>query len=294
MYSSSIPIMGKHAAIYVASLLLFGTNGVIAAAVPLQSAQIVMWRTLIGFLLLLVLVGLRRRSRIRERAGRRQRMFVLASGVCTGFSWVTLYEAYRLVGVGVSSLLYYCAPVVVMVLSVPLFKERFTLRKSVAFCVVLAGVLLVGVQSATAGGSVWGVLLAAASALCHAGMVVFSKFAPDVGGIESSCVQLGVSCVIAVPFALLCGNIGAAFQMDAFGWAALMFLGLANTGAGCAMYFSAIPKLPAQMVATLGYLEPMSAVVFSALLLGETMSAVQWLGALMVVGGAAFGERAKS
>lgn len=281
--------MRKYLVIYIASLLLFGTNGIVASAIPLASSQIVMARTLIGFLLLATILVARGKG-IAIGADRRQRLCILASGICTGLSWVTLYEAYRLVGVGVSSLLYYCAPVIVMALSVPLFGEKLTLRKTVSFLVVLGGILLVSVQSATEASSVYGVLLAAASALCHAGMVVFSKFAPDVGGIESSCAQLGISCLIACVFALPAGGIGAFVDMSAFGWAALVFLGLMNTGLGCALYFSAIPKLPAQTVATLGYLEPLSAVVFAALLLGEIMTALQIFGAVLVIGGAFLGE----
>lgn len=282
--------MRKYLFVYIASLLLFGTNGIVAAAVPLASSQIVMARTFIGFLLLAAILAVRRKPAC-FGADKKQGLCILASGVCTGLSWVTLYEAYRLVGVGVSSLLYYCAPVIVMVLSVPLFGERFTLRKTASFLVVLAGILLVSIQSATGMGSLYGVLLAAASAVCHAGMVVFSKFAPDVGGIESSCAQLGISCLIGCTFALPAGSIGDFACMDTLGWAALVFLGLMNTGTGCAMYFSAITKLPAQTVATLGYLEPLSAVVFAALLLGETMTALQVLGAVLVIGGAIIGER---
>lgn len=281
--------MRKYLVIYIASLLLFGTNGIVASAIPLASSQIVMARTLIGFLLLATILVARGKG-IAIGADRRQRLCILASGICTGLSWVTLYEAYRLVGVGVSSLLYYCAPVIVMALSVPLFGEKLTLRKTVSFLVVLGGILLVSVQSATEASSVYGVLLAAASAICHAGMVVFSKFALDVGGIESSSVQLGISCLIACAFALPAVGVGTFVDMNAFGWAALVFLGLMNTGLGCALYFSAIPKLPAQTVATLGYLEPLSAVVFAALLLGEIMTALQIFGAVLVIGGAFLGE----
>ena len=39
-----------------------------------------------------------------------------------------------------------------------------------------------------------------------------------------------------------------------------------------------------------GYIDPLSALVFSALLLGERLSPVQLLGAVLILGGAAFGE----
>ncbi len=51
-----------------------------------------------------------------------------------------------------------------------------------------------------------------------------------------------------------------------------------NTGLGCYLYFSSIGRLSVQSVAVLGYLEPFSAVVLSAVLLREGMSLLRLLG----------------
>ena len=73
-------------------------------------------------------------------------------------------------------------------------------------------------------------------------------------------------------------------------WSAVLLLGLVNTGVGCGLYFSAIGRLPAQSVAVCGYLEPLFAVVLSALLLHETMTPLQIAGAALIIGGAVYGE----
>ncbi len=70
----------------------------------------------------------------------------------------------------------------------------------------------------------------------------------------------------------------------------VLILGVVNTGIGCYFYFSSIGDLPVQTVAILGYLEPLSALIFSAAFLGETLSFVQMVGAALILGGAAFGE----
>ena len=67
-------------------------------------------------------------------------------------------------------------------------------------------------------------------------------------------------------------------------------LGLLNTGVGCYFYFSSIGKLPVQSVAICGYLEPLSAVLLSVLLLKETMLPLQIVGTVLILGGAVFGE----
>ena len=70
----------------------------------------------------------------------------------------------------------------------------------------------------------------------------------------------------------------------------LLLLGFVNTGFGCYLYFSSMQSLPAQSVAICGYLEPLSALLLSAVLLGERLTPVQMAGAALILGGAAFGE----
>jgi len=70
----------------------------------------------------------------------------------------------------------------------------------------------------------------------------------------------------------------------------ILLLGIVNTGIGCYFYFSSIGDLPVQTVSILGYLEPLSALFFSAALLGEYLSFLQLIWAVSIIGGAAFGE----
>ncbi|MFD1738164.1 EamA family transporter [Bacillus salitolerans] len=48
--------------------------------------------------------------------------------------------------------------------------------------------------------------------------------------------------------------------------------------------------MPVQTVSILGYLEPLSALIFSAVILGEKLSLVQIAGAMLILGDVAFGE----
>ena len=59
------------------------------------------------------------------------------------------------------------------------------------------------------------------------------------------------------------------------------------------LYFSGLQKLPAQSVALISYVDPVSALLFSAVLLHETMSVTQLIGAVLIIGGAILGELGK-
>lgn len=73
-------------------------------------------------------------------------------------------------------------------------------------------------------------------------------------------------------------------------WKWILLLGLVNTGLGCYFYFSTIGDLSIQTVAVCGYIEPLSAVIFSAVFLKERLSVFQILGSILIVGGAIFAE----
>jgi drug/metabolite transporter (DMT)-like permease len=57
------------------------------------------------------------------------------------------------------------------------------------------------------------------------------------------------------------------------------------------LYFRSIDGLKAQSIAILSYIDPVSALLFSALFLKEALSASCILGAVMIIGSAVISER---
>ncbi len=117
---------------YFVALLLFGSNGIVASNIDLPSVYIVLYRTFLGSLLLLLLY-LISGNKFTFQKHKKDLGFILLSGIAMGASWMFLYEAYRQIGVSISSLLYYCGPVIVMILSPLLFKEKLTAPKIIGF-----------------------------------------------------------------------------------------------------------------------------------------------------------------
>ncbi len=272
---------------YLLALLLFGLNGVIAARISLASYEIVLLRTLIGSLLLIVIFALSKRKLTFTRH-KREFAFLAVSGAAMGASWMFLYEAYRQIGVSIASLAYYCGPVIVMALSPLLFREKLTWLKGVGFIAVLCGIFLVNGQAFQQGNTGWGLFCGGMSALMYAVMVIFNKKAENIIGLENAMLQLLVSFLTVAVFVGI--KQGYMIRVEPGGWLPILILGLLNTGIGCYFYFSSIGSLPVQTVAICGYLEPLSAVVFAVLLLGEAMRLVQIIGAALIIGGAVFSE----
>ena len=275
---------------YIFGLLLFGSNGIVASYIALSSYEIVLLRTLLGSLLLIIFFFIGK-GKLTFYRHRKQFLWLAVSGIAMGASWIFLYEAYARIGVSISSLLYYCGPVIVMALSPLLFKEKLTAFKVIGFLSVLCGVFLVNGNAFDGSGDTVGILCGLSSAVMYSFMVIFNKKAECITGFENAALQLLISCLTVAVFVGF--KQGFAINIPQSSMLPIFILGLLNTGIGCYFYFSSIGDLPVQTVAICGYLEPLSAVLFSVLLLKEVMQPIQIVGAVMILGGAVFGELVK-
>nr|WP_285842054.1 DMT family transporter [Ureibacillus chungkukjangi] len=272
-------------------MLLFGSNGIVASYILLTSYEIVYLRTLIGSIFLIAIFILTK-QKLHILKNKAHFMYLLISGVAMGASWIFLFEAFNQIGVNIATLAYYCGPVIVMILSPFLFKEKMTRTKILGFIAVMIGMLCVNVQAFMQGTVSIGLIFGILSAFMYVIMVVFNKKARSITGLENATGQLVISFFTVAIF--IGFKQGFSVNIVDGNLFPILLLGVVNTGIGCYLYFSSIGKLPVQSVSILGYLEPLSALIFSALILGEQLSLVQMGGAVLILGGAAYGELFRS
>jgi len=272
---------------YILSLLLFGSNGIVASYISLSSYDIVLLRTMLGSMFLLTIFCLSHRK-ITLFKYTKQLICLILSGIALGGGWIFLYEAYQLIGVSISSLLYYCGPVIVMILSPFIFKEKLTAAKLTGFFTVLVGIYLINTKSSGVSINGLGLFCGGMSAIMYSAMVIFSKMSKDIQGLENSMIQLISAFLTTLIFVVF--KHGLVFNITPGNYLPIIFLGFINTGIGCYLYFSSISNLPVHSVSICGYLEPLSAVMFSALFLHEKLSIIQLIGVTLVLGGAISGE----
>ena len=276
---------GVYYGIYILAMLIFGTNGYLVAHLSLQGSQIVLVRTLIGGLLLTAIVLLR--GGFDREAVRAEWRDLLFGGVALGLNWVALFTAYRLLNVSLATLIYYAGPMLVLLFSPLLFRESLTPQKIAAVAIVAAGLFCITGSITSAGMSLTGLLAAVLSALFYASLIIFNKRIVKTGGMQTAALELDVAFVVVLIYVLLTAGIPRPLKADI---PYLLVLGLVNTGIAYMLYFTGLQKLPGQSVALISYVDPVSALVFSALLLHETMTPLQVLGAVLIIGGALLGE----
>ncbi len=164
--------------------------------------------------------------------------------------------------------------------------------KCIGFLSVLIGAFLISGNAFDGNSDIFGVFCGMLSAVMYSLMVIFNKKAKAITGLENAALQLVISFLTVAVFVGI--KQGFLIEIPAGSILPILILGLLNTGIGCYFYFSSIGNLPVQTVAICGYLEPLSAVLFSVLLLRERLLPLQIIGAIMILGGAVFGEHAKS
>lgn len=277
--------MDKELLKYLASLLLFGTNGVIASKIAASSSQIVLGRIILGLALMGTVAIITRKAGAQAGKPSAKSVVLLAlSGASLGAGWLFLFEAFERVGVGLSMLIYYCGSVLIMALSPLFFKEKISAGKACCFGLVLVGACLVNGSSVASGADPIGVGYACIAALSYAGLIVLGKKSTDIGGAKRGSIQMAGALAAALAITVAEGWPGLSIPASSICW--MLLLGLVNTGIGCLVYFNAISMIDSQKVAVCGYVEPLSSVAFSAIFLHEALSPAQLAGGALIIAGA--------
>jgi len=269
----------------IGSMVIFGTIGVFRRHIPLPSSMIAMMRGLIGMAFLLLVLRAKR-QKLDGKAIRGNAAMLLLSGALLGFNWILLFEAYRYTSVATATLCYYMAPILVMLLSPVLLGEKLTRKKALCVLLALAGMVLVSgvMQAGFAGGrEVTGVLFGLGAAALYCGVILANKRIHDISAYDKTIVQLGTSAALLLPYTLLTQEI-AGMSLTGGALVMLLLVGVVHTGVAYWLYFGCMGSLRAQTVALLSYIDPVVAIVLSALLLGERMTLGGALGAVLVLG----------
>jgi RarD protein len=280
--------MGKTYGMIISAMLLWGSIGIFVRAVPLTSQELVLARCVLGGLFLMGAFFLRKQKPDMVALKKYLPLLTL-SGVVMGINWIFLFKAFTLTTVSAAILAYYCAPIFVLIASTVLLKEPLTWVKVVAVISAMAGMVLVNGTDMGGANPALGLIFGLAAAVFYACVTVINKFVHGLTGLETTIVQLLAATPVAL-VATLVTHEGPWLLPGGKGLLALLVLGIVHTGVCLYLYFSAVQKLPGQTVAILSYIDPGSALFFAAIFLNERLTWLQFLGAILILGGAAFGE----
>ena len=275
--------MKKATVNFLSSMVIFGTIGLFVDAIPLNSGVIALFRGIMGLVFLLLVMALTK-QKLRFDVIKKELLLLCISGGAMGLNWVLLFEAYRYTTVATATVCYYLAPAFLMLAS-PLLGEKLTVKKLLCLFTCLVGMVLVtGID----GGSVTGVAFGIGAASLYASVMFMNRKIKSVSDYERTVTQMAMSIPVVAVYVLLRGGVDFS-AMNATGWLLMAVVGIVHTGFAYFLYFGAVGKLPATSVAVCSYLDPVVAVLLSAVLIAPIgIPAVS--GAVLILGSTLLGQ----
>lgn len=276
---------------------LWGTTGPLSTALYAEGEAITgigFWRILLGTLALVAYGLLFRRELFKvDRRG----LLLVGLG---GGALVALFEVayqFAIAGAGVASAaaLLYTAPFLVALLARPLLKEALTSKR-----LLLAAVVGVGAVFAVQGGShganlagvttprlALGVAGGLLAALSYAGTTLLARFAvPRYGVVKVLLLEIAGGTLLLGIILPLAGRAPLP-PATAGGWIYIVVLVLGTVILANVFFFSATRRIEAAPTAVAATIEPVVGTLLALALFSQRLTALGWLGLLMVVGGVA-------
>lgn len=280
----------KNNILFISTMLIFGTIGIIVDGIPLSSGEIALYRAILAILVIgfyFLMTG----QKITLKGLKKDLILLLISGVAMGINWILLFESYNYTTVSLATVSYYFAPVIVMVLAPLILKEKLTKKQVICFLISTIGlVLIVGTFEFKKGNAnVIGILLGVLAACFYATVILINKKIKAIDGIQRTFLQFLASLIAIVPYTLLTSGINLfSISGDNFMW--LLIVGIVHTGIAYCLYFSSMKELPSQKVSIFSYIDPMTSILLSFMILNERFTLLQLLGTILILGSTILNE----
>jgi len=261
--------------------------GIRATTHALAPGALALGRLLIGSLLLGVLLL----SRGAVRPTRRELALLCLAGLLWfGLYNVTLNTAEHAVDAGTAAMVVNVAPLMIMALAALFLRERLTPGLLLGAAVAFAGVIVIGLATASGKAPVWGILLCVIATTSSAAGVVAQK--PVLARLSAlqvtwTCCAIGLLCCL--PYApALARDLRTAPGTD-LAWMA--YLGVFPTSVAFTTWAYALSRGAASRLAAIAYLVPPITIGMSWLVLGEVPTVLAVLGGGLCLVGVIFARR---
>jgi drug/metabolite transporter (DMT)-like permease len=284
------------------SACAFGSGGLFAKpayAAGIDWLTLLAWRFVIGATLAWawVLASPARRAGLR-RMTRPQILGALGLGAVYTLNSGTYYAALETVPASLAALIVYIYPVIVAVLTLRIGQPLEGRRPWLALAVATLGVVLAvgGIDPADAP-PLSGILLVLASPIIYAGWIVLSARLAgerrdrvadedDAGAATAVAGALMMTATAAIFWTLGLGSGRplAPAEIPAAAWSGIVGVGVIATFVAIQTFYAGAKRVGAAQAALISTIEPAYTIVLAAILLGESLTGVQLIGAVLILG----------
>ncbi len=264
-----------------AAMLISGTIGWLVVVSGQPVINVVLWRCVFGAGTLLAVcasMGLLRRDLLTGRV----LLIAAAGGVAIVLNWLLLFASYAHASIAIATSVYNTQPFMLVGLGALLFGERITWTKIFWLGLAFAGMLLIVQAKPDVGYAgrdyLSGILLALGAAFFYALAAVAAKKLKGTPPHLIALIQVSVGVAMLLPLA-----DWSDLPSGANDWSLLATIGIVHTGLMYILLYSAIQRLPTNLIGSLSFIYPVAAILVDRLALGHHLHAVQILGAAAIL-----------
>ncbi len=219
-----------------------------------------------------------------------KKYYVLLLGVLNTITMLAYFSAIKNIGISVSVLLMYTAPIYVTFFSPFLLKEHVTLRDMLALTLSVSGILLAVspsnimeiIFSGGNGGYSTGLLFGLLSGLSYGCSIMVVNYLKELySAVEQMFWSTSVSLVLLLPFGI---SVSGPVLLENLN--ILIPLGVIATAFASLLYLRGVARIKAQTAAVISLLEPVSSIFLCCLLLGEPLQSNTIEGCIFILAGA--------
>lgn len=263
----------------IISMLIWGSLGIFVRGINQPSEIIVFFRVSIAFIFMLAMYVIKNKKGMEIKKIRKNTLLkLIISGIFISLNWMFFFKALKTTTVAAATLSYYTSPVIVTVLSVFLLKEKINIKAVIALFLSFLGIFIMIFNSNNMSNfNITGVIYGLIAALFYALTILSVKKLEEVSSEKIIIFQMGVASVLFLPFLK---NMN---PLDLKSTAFLLIIGVVHTCFALFIYFEGVKKIKIQYVSILSYIDPLSSVVFAAVILYEIPSIATIIGGLLIL-----------
>ena len=276
--------------LFSVSMAIFGTIGVFTRLISVSSSEIALYRAVLAAIVIALFLIFSKKN-IFKGLKNKTLLLLFLSGAAMGFNWILLFEAYNYTSITAATLSYYFAPTIVLLSSPFVMKEK--LNKTKVMCFVISTIGLGMVIGGGGGGKgsddIKGIMLGLGAAFLYATVILINKKIQNIDGIGRTFMQFIAAIIVLSPYVAFTSGFNV-LSLDNIGWVSLLILGILHTGITYSVYFSSLPHLKGSEISLLSYIDPLTAMIVSALILAEPTNILQITGGVFILGSTLFSE----
>lgn len=263
----------------------YGTNPLFALplyADGMNSDSVLLWRYVIAAPIMAVMLVARGRN---FHIRRPLILPLIFMGLMMALSSLMLFESYLYMDAGIASTLLFVYPLMVAVIMALVYKERLSLMTMLCIVMALGGIALLFKGGGSGTLSITGTIFVMLSSLSYS-IYIVGVNRPGLKEIPTLTMIFYVLIIGSLMFITkIAATPGASVMVPGkwYLWGCVLALAIMPTVISFLCTTAAIQYIGPTPTAILGALEPVTAVLIGISVFGETMTARDWCGLVMIV-----------